>query len=218
MTRVKICGLTEIDQALAAAEYGADQIGLVFAPGRRQVLPEKAIQIVEALKVQKTHPAIVGVFVNSTAREVHLTSRRFSLEIVQLSGEEPFEYCNEIELPVVKTIHISPSSSGQEIIAKIKEGNRISCDRKLSYLLDSRSKDAFGGTGKLFDWQLAKEVSENYPVIVAGGLSPANVESLLKEFKPWGVDVSSGIETSGKKDILKIRDFIKIVKKFDGRK
>jgi len=218
MTQIKICGLTEIDQALAAAQYGADQIGLVFAPGRRHVTPEKAMLIVEALKAQKTHPAVVGVFVNSPVREVNLISRQCSLEIAQLSGDEPFEYCRSIELPVIKTIHISPSSSSQEIMAKIKEGSRILCNHKLCYLLDSRLEEAFGGTGKQFDWQLARRVFESFPVVVAGGLSPANVEILLEKYKPWGVDVSSGVETGGKKDILKIRDFIQIVKNFDRRK
>jgi phosphoribosylanthranilate isomerase len=218
MTRIKICGISEIDQAVAAAESGADYIGLVFAPSRRQIMPEKAARIVNAASLSKSRPAMVGVFVNLPATEVNSISERCGLDFVQLSGDEPFEYCNEIDLPVIKTIHVSANSSSKEINQIITLGNRLLGGKKLTFLLDTQLNNAFGGTGKSFNRQIAKEISSINPVIIAGGLAPDNVEGLLKEAAPWGVDVSSGLETEGKKDIQKIHDFIKLVKSFDGGK
>jgi phosphoribosylanthranilate isomerase len=214
MTSIKICGLSEVDQALAAADSGADYIGLVFAPSHRQVTQEKAIRIVRSLNSYKYRLSVVGVFVNLPAQEVNSISDRCGLDLVQLSGDETLDYCRNMRLPVIKVIHISTTSSTQDVIRKIQEGNRLLSGKRILYLLDSRNKAVYGGTGQIFGWQLAKDVSIIHPVIVAGGLTPENVGQLIEEAKPWGVDVSSGIETNNLKDICKIRDFIKTVKSY----
>jgi phosphoribosylanthranilate isomerase len=210
--RVKICGLNNVKQALEATKYGADYIGLVFAPSSRQITQENAVQISRALSSQKSRPAIVGVFVNLPAKQVNLISELCRLDYVQLSGDETFTYCRDIKLPVIKTIRVSASAVAHEIIRVIQEGNRILSDRKITYLLDTQNRRAYGGTGQVFNWQVAKEVSSLFPVIIAGGLTLNNVGLLIEEVKPWGVDVSSGVETEGKKDLIKIRNFIKIIK------
>ena len=213
MVKVKICGLMEAEHALVAARAGADFLGLVFAPSRRRVSPEKAREIVEAVNRMNPRPAIVGVFVDAPAAEVNRIADMCRLDWVQLSGNESREYCQEINLPIIKVIHVSSDADRETILVEIEEGNHL-VRQKLIYLLDTKSEDVYGGTGKVFDWRLAREMLAKHDVIVAGGLNPSNVGRLLEEASPWGVDVSSGVETDGKKDVLKIRAFIESVRQF----
>jgi phosphoribosylanthranilate isomerase len=215
MTKIKICGLSETQHALAAAKAGADFIGLVFAPSRRQVSAGEALRLVEALRVLESRPAIVGVFVNSPVDEVNRMADYCHLDWVQLSGDETWPYCQQIKRPIIKTIHISSANASGEIIAEIDRGHHLLPHRELICLLDTKVDDAYGGTGQAFDWQLAKEVSARFPVLVAGGLTPANVGRLVEEVHPWGVDVSSGIESHGQKDTAKIIEFIEAVRRIE---
>jgi len=215
VTRVKICGLTGIEPALAASEAGADFLGLIFAPSRRQLTPEKARAITEAVLSRKYHPAMVGVFTNSPADVVNRIADYCQLDRVQLSGDETWHYCQQIERPVFKVVHIPTSKESSEIITEIKTGYRLLGKRNLICLLDSQVGNAYGGTGQRFNWQIAREVSAQYRVIIAGGLDPDNVAQLIKETEPWGVDVSSGVETDGQKNIDKIKAFIEAVRKAD---
>ena len=213
MTRIKICGLSEIEHALAASEAGADFLGLVFAPSRRQVSPEKALMLTEAILDLPHRPALVGVFANAPAEEVNRIATYCHLDWVQLSGEESWQYCQEIERPIIKALHVTPNMKSREIIAEIESGIKLCRKKDPLFLLDTHASGAYGGTGQTFNWQLAQEISARFPVIVAGGLNPDNVGTLVSEARPWGVDVSSGVESDGRKDISKIRAFIASVRK-----
>ncbi len=213
MTKVKICGLSEIEPALVASQAGADFIGLVFAPSRRQVSPQKALPLVETIHSLANRPAAVGVFVNLAAQEVNDIAEHCRLDWVQLSGDETWDYCQEIKKPIIKVIHVSSGQKSEEILADIEAGHRLLPEKKLVCLLDSPVGDTYGGTGQVFNWQLAQKVSDRFPVMVAGGLTPANVGQLVKEVRPWGVDVSTGVETNGQKDASKISAFVQAVRR-----
>jgi len=212
MTRVKICGITEADQALAAAEAGADFIGLVFAPSKRQVTVDKAGEIILALKRLPSPPLVVGVFVNTPAHEVNRIAECCRLDWVQLSGDEPWEYCKDIERPIIKAIHVPNQGHEEEIVDNLSLGHKLLNGRAFVCLLDSQVEGSYGGMGQTFDWGLVGQVSKRFPVIIAGGLSTENVDQAIKLVRPWGVDVSSGVETEGVKDVAKIKAFIQAVK------
>jgi phosphoribosylanthranilate isomerase len=155
---------------------------------------------------------MVGVFVNSPVEEVNSLAESCRLDCVQLSGDESWEYCLQIKKPLVRAIHIAGHSAVRDIIEEVEKAYRILAGADLICLLDTWVKNAYGGTGQKFDWQLAREVCARFPVMIAGGLAPENLAQLIAEVHPWGVDVSSGVETGGRKDLHKIQDFIAIAK------
>lgn len=209
MTKVKICGISETEHAVAACRAGADFVGLVFAPSRRRVSPEKALQLANNVHATSTDTEVVGVFVNQSAQDINDIARYCQLDWVQLSGDESWEFCLEIDRPIIKAFHVSAKRTADEIIEDIVKYHRLRLKYRLIYLLDCGVEGAYGGTGEVFDWQVAREVTGRFPIMIAGGLTPENVRKLINEINPWGVDVSSGVETGGRKDVNKIRDFIR---------
>lgn len=212
MTLIKICGLSEIEPALFAAEAGADMLGFVFAESRRRVTPEQVAALILAIK-HNTTIETVGVFAGSSVTEVNRIAEYCSLDRVQLSGGESWEYCRLVDRPVIKVIHVTPGSTDEEILDRIEEGRDLLKSNRVTFLLDTKGSDnRKGGTGKIFDWTAAKNICARYPVFVAGGLDSQNVSHLMAEVNPYGVDVSSGVETDGRKDISKIQAFIENVR------
>ncbi|MFW6102607.1 MAG: phosphoribosylanthranilate isomerase [Chloroflexota bacterium] len=211
MTRVKICGIRDENDALAAVEAGADFIGLVFAPSKRQVTPTQACEIVSAVKKSSDVTKVVGVFVNAPASEVNEIADFCALDCVQLSGDESWEYCREIVEPIIKAIRIGQQSPA-ELCAELSAGGDLLPSQKFITLLDSQVEGKYGGTGESFNWNLAQQVAEKFPVIIAGGLNPKNVARLIETVRPWGVDISSGVESNGLKDVSKIRAFVRAVR------
>ncbi len=217
MIRIKICGIKEEAHALAAAEAGADFIGLVFSPSPRQVTPARAEKIVSALKKTGAKTEAVGVFVNTPAARVKKVAGSCHLDWVQLSGDEPWVYCHELALPVIKAVRVSRHYQPAQVCSDLDYGIKILAARKHLFLLDSNARFRYGGTGRTFDWKLAQPIAKQFPVIVAGGLTPKNVAEAIRTIQPWGVDVSSGVETRGAKDMAKVRKFIEAVRRVDDR-
>ena len=218
MTLIKICGLSQVEHAVAAAEAGADFVGMVFAESRRKVTPEKSLEIVQAVRKSERRPETVGVFAGTPVDEVNRIADYCGLDRVQLSGGESWEYCTQVRRPISKSLPISPETTTDEVLAAIKEGSVLLSQVDVIFLLDTKVGNASGGTGKPFDWSVAVKVAADFPVMVAGGLDPGNVTGLIEQVRPWAVDVSSGVETAGSKDKMKIWKFIEAVRRADAER
>lgn len=217
MTKIKIDGIKNEEHALAAAEAGVDFIGMVFARSPRQVTPARAEKIVAALKKNRSAVGVVGVFVNAHVGTVNKISDKCGLDWVQLHGDEPWESCLELARPVIKVVRISRNNRPEQLCRDLDYGTKLLKKQNHMFLIDSNVKDMYGGTGRKFDWKLAVPIAREFPVIIAGGLTPNNVAEAIKVICPWGVDVSSGVETKGVKDMDKIKKFIEAVREADER-
>lgn len=195
MVRVKICGITNVYDAVYAAQAGADAIGLVFAPSKRQVTVYTARLIVRELP-----PFIktVGVFVNESLTNIQKIQDEAKIDLIQLSGDESEDYSAFFGTEAIKAIHVRDNNPP------------IATDYRYNYiLLDTAHGSEKGGTGKVFDWRLAVEIARVRPIILAGGLNPENVVEAINTVRPYAVDVSSGVEKEpGRKDNVKVRAFI----------
>jgi phosphoribosylanthranilate isomerase len=196
MVRIKICGICDAASAEAAVESGADLLGFHFCSSQRRVTPEEAKSIVDGLAVR---PKIVGVFIDQDADEVRQIADFVDLDMVQLHGSEAPGF--DAGRPVMKVL-------------KVKDGQiPRSSDWPDPLMLDSWSADQRGGTGRTWDWELARPLLSTRRVFIAGGLEPGNVGKVVSAFLPFGVDVSSGVEASVRvKDPDKLRAFIRAVR------
>ncbi len=242
MTLVKICGIRDPQMALDAAKAGADMLGVMFAESRRKVTPQECHDICEAIRaierrppppVQfeapqpgevrglswfgawseaiegatfRWRPLIVGVFAGQSVAEVNDIADAAGLDLVQLSGGESVEFIRQVERPVLRAVHITAETSADDVF------DAINGMRAAGVLLDTASATALGGTGQSFDWTVAAAVSARLPFLLAGGLTPETVAAAIQQVEPWGVDVSTGVETDGIKDIEKVRAFIRAAK------
>lgn len=203
MTWIKICGITNLEDASKACSLGVDALGFIFAPSPRKISPVAARQIILHLpsSIQK-----VGVFVDEKMEEVKRIFDFCGLNTVQLHGRETPEYCREIALPVIKAIRVKDAGSLE----------RIDQYPFASILLDTWAADRAGGTGKTFPWEIAREIGSKRSFILSGGLNPANVGEAIRQLHPAGVDVGSGVEKRpGLKDLFKMTQFVKEVRKAD---
>ena len=208
-TTVKICGVRWAENALAAAEAGADYIGIVFVPGRRRrVEPSAARMITDRLRAMGTEaPRSVGLFGDQPLAEVLDTIAVAGLDVVQLCGEETVEYCRSVldYAGVIKVLHVANDATVATIGDQIDTYSAVGC----IVTLDSQVVGLHGGTGQSFDWSIAAQLAtENRRFLLAGGLTPENVSEAVAIAHPWGVDVSSGVETDGEQDAEKILRFV----------
>lgn len=204
--QVKICGLSEARHLHTALEAGADMFGLVFyKPSHRYVTPLQARNLVQTLEGKHTQVEAVGLFVNEEAHFVNSTSWEAGLDAVQLHGNESPEFCQRIQLPVIKAIHMRDASDLGKLAAYRETTWRL--------LLDTPTP-GWGGSGATHDWSLARQAARQQSIILAGGLHPENVAEALALVQPWGIDVSSGVETNKVKDEAKIHAFVQQVRAF----
>ncbi|MCH8296733.1 MAG: phosphoribosylanthranilate isomerase [Chloroflexi bacterium] len=209
--RVKICGIRALDDGLAAADAGADFIGMVFVPERhRRITPEAAKVIVDGVRNSGGPvPRIVGLFADQLLDEVNAIVEYCGLDLAQLCGKESVEYAGQVGCDVIKVVHVAESATASDDAGT---GERVKDYSGVGHLvtLDRYVEGIQGGTGEGFDWSVAASLSQaGLPFLLAGGLTPENVAQAIAEVRPWGVDVSSGVETGGDKDHQKIRDFMR---------
>ncbi|MCA1623509.1 MAG: phosphoribosylanthranilate isomerase [Acidobacteria bacterium] len=206
MTKVKICGITNLQDALLSVKFGADALGFNFYPkSSRYILPEKAREIINPLPKEVLK---VGVFVNESLDKIIDTAETARLDAIQLHGEETPEFVREmktkVNLEIIKAFRVSESFSPEEVL-------QYEAD---AALLDAYSPKEYGGTGETFDWEIAKKVQEIFPkMYLAGGLSIENIREAIEYVRPFAIDACSLIEREkGIKDSQKVRDFIFAIK------
>jgi len=205
MTRIKICGITNVDDALVAVKLGAHALGFVFADSPRRVTPPAAREIVRSLP---PFVAAIGVFVNEQPRAIRQIVQDCHLHAVQLHGNENQRFIIDLSLPAIKAFRVEDT----DILTEIESFN-VS-----HFLLDTFDSKATGGTGKVFNWKIARQANALGNVILSGGLHHRNVSEALQTVKPYAVDVSSGVEQHpGRKDYTKLEKFINEVHKWDSR-
>ncbi|PPC87996.1 MAG: phosphoribosylanthranilate isomerase [Methylotenera sp.] len=201
-TRVKICGITRIDDALEAVRCGADAIGLVFySASPRHVTVQQAQQIVATLP---PFVSVVALFVNAAQSEIEAVISTVRVDIVQFHGDETAAECERIKLPYFKAIRVKPDTNLLQYEVEFSSAKAL--------LLDTYSDSAYGGTGHVFDWDLIPKNMTKL-VILAGGLTAENVGLAIEKVKPYAVDISGGVELSkGVKDAKKMADFMQSVR------
>jgi phosphoribosylanthranilate isomerase len=198
--KVKICGLRNEQDALFAAKNGADAIGFVFAESKREISPLAARKIISKLSEETKK---VGVFVNPSKELIHEIVETTGIDYVQLHGNETPEFCHSIPYPVIKALSIQSKEDLQQI-------HEYSCEY---VLLDGPKGKYHGGNGISFDWSMLSTFDfKHKKVILAGGLNPKNVKAAIANTSVFMVDVSSGVETDGQKDLTKIKNFLTAVK------
>jgi indole-3-glycerol phosphate synthase/phosphoribosylanthranilate isomerase/anthranilate synthase/indole-3-glycerol phosphate synthase/phosphoribosylanthranilate isomerase len=198
--QVKICGLRTKDQFLTARDEGADMLGLMFyEPSSRYIQPREARELLNTFEDDQITPDIVGIFVNKEAEFINDIVEQVGLHFVQLHGDESPEFCERIKRPVIKGLRLNSRADLKKIAEYDETTWRV--------LLDTPTVK-WGGTGETHDWNIARLVAQQTPIFLAGGLTPENVAEAIHRVRPWGVDVSSGVEINGHKDPAKIRAFI----------
>ncbi|MBF0557750.1 MAG: phosphoribosylanthranilate isomerase [Nitrospirae bacterium] len=206
MVRIKICGITNMEDALAAVDYGADALGFVFYPGSpRYILPEKAREITCCLPPFIT---TIGVFANEAQQKIIDVMKVAGIDVLQLHGDESPEMCAAWHR-VIRALRVKDFTD----LRPLEEWSKVS-----AFLLDTFSPGHFGGTGQIFNWDIAVEAKRFGKIILSGGLNPDNIERAIARVAPYAVDVSSGIEEKkGKKDLKKMRLFIERAKAAAGK-
>jgi phosphoribosylanthranilate isomerase len=202
MTKVKICGIKTVNDALAAMDAGADMLGFNFYPKGRRYIDVGICRNITSVMRKYSHITLVGVFVNASVAEVRATMETCGLSLAQLHGDETPEMLDALSGKAFKAFRGIPERI---------EGFARSDTPAL--LVDAAVKGAYGGTGVTADWDRAAELAKHYPLLLAGGLTPENVAGAVRQVRPWGVDVASGVESRpGSKDAGKMKTFVQAVR------
>ena len=205
MTKIKICGIKTVTDALAAMEAGADLIGFNFYPKSPRYIEVGRCRDIMAVMRRYGHIQYVGVFVNATIGEVSATMDTCGLSLAQLHGDETPEMLNKLGGKAYKAFRGLPEGL-----------NGFTRQKAPAFLLDASVKGLYGGSGITADWSAASELAKKYPLLLAGGLNPENVAEAVWQVRPWGVDVASGVESEpGKKDMAKMSAFINAVRRLE---
>jgi phosphoribosylanthranilate isomerase len=203
MTKIKICGIKNLDDALSAIEAGADMLGFNFYPKSPRYMEVGQCRWIMSTVRNYGHVKTVGVFVNAPIEEIRATMDTCGLSFAQLHGDESIEMLNALEGKSFKAFR---GSIDENLIVK----------NEPAFLIDAQVKDVYGGSGVKADWNMASELAKKYKFLLAGGLTPENVGDAVSRVKPWGVDVASGVESSpGVKDEAKMIEFVKAVRAVD---
>ncbi|HEX9665020.1 MAG TPA: phosphoribosylanthranilate isomerase [Thermodesulfobacteriota bacterium] len=204
MTKIKICGITNLDDAFLALDLGADALGFIFyRDSKRYISSEDALRIISKLPPFVT---TVGVFVNQGVEELKSMKREIGFDLFQLHGDEEPDYCRELGNSVIKAIGVKDCINQDDIDSFPVQ----------ALLFDAYSTAEFGGTGRSFNWGLLKGIALSKSVILSGGLTPENVAEAIDIVNPYAVDVSSGVEDyPGKKNPVKLKAFIAAVRNGD---
>ena len=201
MTKVKICGITRLHDARTAAAAGADFLGFIqHEESARYIKPDVAKEIIEWVR----GPEPVGVFVNRSADEINATCARVGFTLAQLHGHESPETCAAVEVPVIKAIQVQHDASSEQVRAMVEPY----LDVVDFVLLDTHHTSLWGGTGESFNWRVARDLSNDVDLFLAGGISAENVAEAVQTMRPYAVDLSSSVESEpGVKDLDKLADF-----------
>ncbi|HSL46735.1 MAG TPA: phosphoribosylanthranilate isomerase [Anaerolineales bacterium] len=207
MTKIKICGIRTVHDALAALDAGADMLGFNFYPKSPRCIDVGKCRDIMSVMRKYGQITYVGVFVNAPAEEVRATIDTCGLNLAQLHGDETADMVQSFHGRAFKAFRgVPPSIIG------------FARDEAPALLVDASVKGSYGGTGTLADWNAAAELSTHYPILLAGGLTPENVAEAVRRVNPWGVDVASGVESSpGVKDPVKMMAFVQAVKRLETR-
>ncbi|GAB4459386.1 MAG: phosphoribosylanthranilate isomerase [Anaerolineae bacterium] len=210
--RIKICGVKTLDDALAAVEAGADMLGFNFyPPSPRYVKPSACASLIAALDGRGLFVTAVGVFVNTPVADLTAIMAECGLDLAQLSGDEPPAFVEALGARAFKAIR--PQTSDEARAALDRYPRRKAPP---ALLVDAAHAGAYGGTGQAGDWALARWLAARVPIMLAGGLNPANVADALAQVRPWGVDVASGVEAErGRKDPALIAAFVRAVRLYE---
>ena len=207
--KVKICGLTNLGDSLAAVDAGADLLGFNFyPPSPRYIDPEDCARIVRELRARGLRVVAVGVFVNASAADILKIMDTCRLDLAQLCGDEPRAVLAAVGPRAFKALRPANATALRESLA-----NYSPRPAPPAWLVDAHRAGQYGGTGQIAEWNLARGLARKAPILLAGGLNPTNVAQAVRQVQPWGVDVASGVETSpGIKDDAKMRAFVDAVR------
>lgn len=201
MTKIKICGIKTVNDALAAMDAGADLIGFNFYLGSRRCIDVGRCRDIMSVMRRYGHITYVGVFVNAPVAEVRATMEMCGLSLAQLHGDETADMLNALNGKAFKAFRGVPENT-----------NDFARDDAPALLLDASVKGLYGGSGVTGDWSAAAELAKKYPLLLAGGLTPGNVADAVRQVRPWGVDVASGVEAgAGGKDAGKMKAFVRAI-------